>query len=118
MLGLDRVLGTALAQLNRFLSLVLVQPGAVPTLLWVTLNGIIERKQKWRNKGELRLKVKIDCDEKTDIVGETEDTDDLGETNFELLSSSRKMLELEVIPEHGLTSEAIEFLLGKLNVLF
>ena len=87
--------------------------GAGPTLVWVTLNGIIERKQKWRNKGELRLKVKIDCDEKTDIVGETEDTDDLGETNFELLSSSRKMLELEVIPEHGLTSEAIEFLLGK-----
>ena len=28
-----------------------------------------------------------------------------------------RMLELEVIPEHGLSSEQIEFLLGK-NVLF
>ena len=28
-----------------------------------------------------------------------------------------RMLELEVIPEHGLTSEQIEFLLGKYYVL-
>ena len=28
-----------------------------------------------------------------------------------------RMLELEVIPEHGLTSEQIEFLLGKYSIM-